>query len=139
MSDSVDNSSAPKTENRVATIINKALSALINDAGEAEVEALIIAAAPAFFAIPIIGWISRQFVHLIVSKFAWAFYEVAAKLATRIVVNIQANMENSDVKDKGSKLEDAIKSGDENAIAKADQDLEDSWGNLIHMDGAAPP
>lgn len=135
----MDNSAPPQTENRFATIVNRILKSVIEGAGEAEIEALIFALAPEFFAIPFIGWLAQTVIKFFVGKYGHIFYEIAAKTAAKIIVDIQADQESSKTKEKAGKLQDAIEKGDQSAIDKADQDLEDAWGNLIHMDGSAPP
>ncbi len=125
----MDNSAPPQTVNSYASALNRVLSSLIETAGEGEVEALIFASAPTFFAIPVIG----------VSKFGTFFYQVAAKTTTKIIVDVQADHENSVVKNQGGALQDAIENKDPEAIKNASQNLEDAWGDLIHSDGGAVP
>lgn len=135
----MDNSTPPQTTNPFATAVNRILSALIEGAAEDEVLVLIYATAPTFFAIPIIGWIAKGVVKFVVSNIGTYFYQVTAKIVAKIIVNVQAQGENSKVKEKGSALEDALNKGDADAIAKADQEYQDALGDLIHSDGAAPP
>lgn len=135
----VDNSSPPRTVNPYAAAVNRILSALIEGAGEGAVETAIYAATPWLSSIPVVSWIWKKIVVHYVAKYGHFFYEVAAKLSAKIITHYQANSENSDVKQSGAKLQDAIASGDKDAISKAEQEMEDAWGNLIHMDGAAPP
>lgn len=134
-----DNSAPPQTVNPYASALNRILSSLIENAGEGAVEAAIFAAWPAFFATPVIGWIGKKIVDLFVSKFGTFFYQNAAKITTKLITDAQADFENSKLKTGGGKLQDAIASGDKDAIKKAEQEVEDDWGNIIHMDGAAVP
>jgi hypothetical protein len=125
---------APTTNNQLAGLVNSVLKDLIEGAGVAEVVAACVAAYP-FLGWPVISWLFSQVVMFVADK----IYAQAAMIATKIVIDIQVNLEESSVTNTFQSLQMAIASGDQSAITKASADLSASYASLIHADGWSPP
>lgn len=125
--------SDPTTVNQTATVVNDVIKAIIEGAGVTEVEAIAVAEAP-WLALPFVHWIFMLGLNW-VAKY---FYTSAANAATKIVIDVQVNIEKSKVLNSFQELQQAIASGDNDAIALASKDLSSAYGSLIHSDGAAP-
>jgi hypothetical protein len=125
--------SSPTTTNQAASVVNDVLKAIIEGAGVPEVEAAILLQAP-WLGLPFI----KQFFEWGLNWVASYFYVSAANAATKIVIDVQVNMEQSNVIQSFQNLQMAIASGDQKAIEQASLDLDKSYGALIHSDGAAP-
>lgn len=124
----------PTDKNQLASVINGVLSNIINTAGVDAAETAAIAA------YPWLGWpIVRQIFDGILKVVAGEIYKQAAYAATKIVIDVQVELEESKTSDAFKNLQMALASGDKNAIAKASSNLDVAYGNLIHMDGWAAP
>lgn len=124
---------SPATTNQTASVINAVLKNIIEGAGLDVIEATLIAE------VPWLGWpVIKQIMELILNKAADLLYTQAANAATKIVIDVQVNVEQSKVLNAFQNLQMAIASGDQNAISKASSDLDDAYGSLIHSDGSAP-
>lgn len=55
------------------------------------------------------------------------------------ITRSQGNAENSSLVSADKEVEDAIKSGDQNAIAKAEQDFQKAQSSAVNSDGSAQP
>lgn len=126
--------SDPATINQLATTINGVLKDLITGGGASVVEASLITQYP-FLGLPII----RQLFEWVVGLVAGDIYEQAAMAATKIVIDVQVDLEVSKTSDAFKSLQMAIASGDPGAIQKASSDLNDAYSSLIHSDGSASP
>lgn len=125
--------SAPNTENQAASIVNGILADIISGAGESVIEAEALAAAP-WLALPFV----KQIFEFILDKIAALIYEQAADAATKLIIDLQINAEESSASVTFANLQMALASGDATAIKKASEDLDDAYGRLIHYDGSAP-
>lgn len=123
----------PTTDNQVAGVINDILKNVIEGAGVPVIEATMIADMP-WLALPVV----RQIFEYLLSKVAGYFYIEAAHAATKIVIDVQVNMEESAVINTFQTLQMAIASGDQDAIKKASDDLDGVYASLGHSDGSAP-
>lgn len=125
---------SPSTVNQTASVIDEILKEIIEGGGQTVVENALIAEFP-WLGLPFI----KQFFEFILSKVSDAIYTNAAIAATKIVIDVQVNMEKSQVLNAFQNLQMAVASGDKNAIDIASTDLDKAYGNLIHDDGSAPP
>lgn len=126
--------SAPATVNQTASVVNEVLKQLIEGAGQDVVEAYVIVQ------VPWLGWpIFRWILELILSEASALIYTQAANAATKIVIDVQVNLEKSTVISSFQNLQMAIASGDQGAIKIASQDIDNSYAALIHSDGSASP
>ncbi len=126
--------SDPTLDNKAAGIVNQILKELIEGAGETVVEALLIAQFP-WLGLPFI----KQIFEFILDKASALIYTNAAIAATKIIIDIQVNQEESAVAIAFQNLQMALASGDENAIKFASADLSKSYAAIIHFDGSASP
>jgi hypothetical protein len=122
--------SGPQTENKAAAVIAGILKNLIE--GAAEDLALV-----AFMAD--VPWMPKPIAEFIVGTFGKYFYKGAAEVSTKIIITIQAQTENVTVKACSKKLDEALASGDKDAIERASVNLEYAWSSLIHWDGSFHP
>ena len=125
--------SLPETTNPLATFVDELIKAAISG-GDVAVEAYLTAQAP-FLALPVFEVI----LNYIITSVGTAVYKNMANIANDIVFDIQTNSENSTVLQAAIAAQAAKASGDQSAIDKANQDLINSLGNLIHSDGSATP
>lgn len=126
--------SDPTTVNKTASVVNEILKDIIEGSGVKAIEASVIADVP-WLGLPFI----KQIFEFILNKVATLIYQAAAEAATKIIIDVQVNMEESSVLSSFQNLQMAIASGDQNAIKIASDDLDKAYGSLIHSDGAAPP
>lgn len=126
--------SDPTLENKAASIVNQILKELIEGAGESVVEATLIAQFP-WLGLPFV----KQIFEFILDKASGLIYQNAAMAATKIVIDIQVNQEESAVKASFDNLQMALASGDAHAIEIASADLSKSYAAIIHFDGSASP
>lgn len=124
---------SPTTNNTTAGIVNQILKILIEGAGQASIEAALIAQYP-FLAWPFV----RQIMELILSYALGIIYTNAANAATAVIIDIQVNVEASAASAAFQNLQMAIASGDQSAITKASQDLDNAYSSLIHTNGSSP-
>lgn len=124
----------PATTNQVASIVNQILAGLIEGTGTTAVETAVIAANP-WLGLPFI----KQLFDFIVEHVAAAIYKEVALAATKIIIDVQIDVETGTVNNAFQTLQMAVASGDNTAIAKASSDLSDAYGKLIHYDGSASP
>lgn len=124
----------PTTTNKVAEAINKILKGLIEGAGEDAIIAAATAAQP-WLGLPFV----KQIFGLFVGYVAKFFYEQAAMAATKIVIDVQVEMEESKTFNAFQNLQMAIASGDPDAIKLASNNLDKAYGDLIHNDGWSSP
>lgn len=122
----------PVTVNPVATIVNQAISAAMSG-GELAVQAAITAEVP-FLGLPIISTIFGWFLGRVESY----FYVDAANAATKLIIDIQVNAEESAATKAFNDVQTAIAGGDQNAINTASAALDSAYGDIIGYDGAAP-
>lgn len=125
--------STPSTTNQAATVVNNILQNIIEGSGVSVVEAAILIDVP-WLGLPIIKQVFEYFLNFVASY----IYVDAANTATKIVIDIQVNAEESVVISNFQELQQAIASGDQNAISKASSDLDSAYGSIIHSDGSAP-
>lgn len=123
----------PTTTNATASAVNDILKTIIEGAGQGAIEAAAIADFP-WLGLPII----KQLFELVLSKITGLIYQDAANAATKIVIDVQVNVEKSQVLNAFQTLQMAIASGDKNAIQQASTDLDNCYGSLIHFGGSAP-
>lgn len=126
-------SAEPTTTDQVASAVNDVLKSIIEGAGVTAVEVSVIADVP-WLGLPVIKQIFEYFLNLVASY----FYVDAANAATKLVIDVQVNLEESKVLNSFQELQQAVASGDQNAIAKASGDLDSAYGSIIHSDGSAP-
>ena len=124
----------PATNNHAASVVNGILKKVIEGTSVDAIEALVIADVP-WLGFPVI----KQVFEFILNKVAALIYVRAANAATKIVVDIQVNGEESVVLSSFQNLQMAIASGDADAIKKASDNLDEAYGSLIHSDGIAVP
>lgn len=119
------------TDNTLADMVNSAISDALT-LGEGVVEAAIIAD------LPILGYPGfKQLLELILGWVEGYFLTQASDAATKIVIDIQVNAEESTVTQAFKGAQQAIQSGDANAITQASQNLDSAFGSIIHSDGSA--
>lgn len=123
----------PTTNNKAAGVINDILKNIVEGTSVDAIEAAVIIEVP-WLGLPFI----KQLFEFILSKVASYFYISAANAATKIVIDVQVNLEKSSVISSFQNLQMAVASGDKDAIDKASDDLDKVYGNLIHYDGSAP-
>lgn len=112
-------------------MVNSAISDALT-LGEGVVEAAIIAD------LPILGYPGfKQLLELILGWVEGYFLTQASDAATKIVIDIQVNAEESTVTQAFKGAQQAIQSGDANAITQASQNLDSAFGSIIHSDGSA--
>ncbi len=126
--------SDPTLDNKAAGIVNQILKELIDGAGETMVETALLAQFP-FLGLPFV----KQIFEWVLNKVSTAVYTNAAEAATKIIIDIQVNGEESTVLNSFQNLQMAIASGDANAIEIASSDLSKSYASIIHYDGSASP
>lgn len=126
--------SEPTTKNKTASIVNQVLKGLIEGAGADALKAALIADNP-WLGLPIV----KQLFGFIVDKLAEAIYKQAAFVATKIIIDVQINIEEGAVNAAFDNLTMAVASGDPVAIDKASANLSKTYGDLIHYDGSASP
>lgn len=126
--------SDPTTTNKVAAAINQILKSLIEGAGEDSIITAAVAAQP-WLGLPFV----RQLFGFAVGWVGQYFYQQAAFAATKVIIDLQINLEESSTYSSFQNLQMAVASGDQNAITKASDDLNRSYAALIHYDGSAIP
>lgn len=125
--------SDPTTVNKLATVVNDAIKVAM-DGGEVAAEAAMVADLP-WLGLPVIRTILSWFLGIVEGY----FYSNAAKTATKIVIDLQVSSEVSKTNSYFQKAQDAVKSGDKNAIDVASKNLDAAFAALIHYDGSASP
>lgn len=126
-------STTPLPTNQVAAIINEVVAAFLSG-GETAAEAYLTALDPALLSIPFVQWIldwGVQYVGQIISVAGQQF-------ATKIVIAIQTDGEQSNVVNGATALQLALGSGDQTAINQAAENLKTAYGALFSFDGVAP-
>lgn len=126
--------SEPSTTNQLAESINAILKDIIENKGEDAALTAIVTDFPVV-ANPVLYQLTKWAIELV----APYFYDFSAEIATKIIIDIQTLDEQSLIRKSLSNLNDAINTGDQNAINKAEDDADTAWGNLIHYDGSATP
>lgn len=124
----------PTTDNKAAEILDGVISALMSG-GEKAAEAYIIALDPAILATPFGTWLVDEGVSYVGQILSIA----GQKFANEIVIDIQANGEQSSVITTATSLQYALASGDTAAITLATKNASDAWGGLIRWDGSVQP
>ncbi len=125
--------SAPTTTNTLAGMVNSAISEAMS-LGTDAVEAAIIAD------VPVLGYPGlKQILEWGLSLVEGYFYSQAANAATKLVIDLQVGSEISTVNLAFTNAQQAVASGDPQAIQKASSDLDTAFGNLVHSDGSASP
>ena len=119
----------PVQINPVATFVDGLVAALIK--GGAELAKDYIKVEAPFLALPIISF----FVNQIINYLANAIAKWIANAAVYMVIDIQTNGEKSAVQTAAVALQFALSSGDPVAIKKAQDELSNAYGQLIHWDG----
>lgn len=126
--------SGPSTTNQLASVVNQVLKSLIEGAGESAVETTLIAQYP-WLGLPFV----KQVFEFVLGKVSGLIYQNAAEAATKIIIDVQVNVETGAANAAFQNLQLAVASGDTIAIAKASNALDSAYAALIHFDGSAPP
>lgn len=124
----------PTLENQTASTIDLILNNLIEGAGQDAIEASLITSYP-WMGLPFI----KQLMEFILSQVSAEIYQGIALSLTKIIIDIQVNLEESKATSSFQNLQMALASGDQNAIKIASADLSIAYGNIIHSDGSASP
>ena len=125
---------SPTTSNSAAEIMEQIVSAIMSG-GVAAAEAYVLALDPAVLSIPIIAWAVDEGISYIAQ-----FISIAGqKFVDGVVINIQTDLEDSNVVNAATELALAQGSGDQAAIAKAVADASAAYKAAINFDGWATP
>ncbi len=124
----------PATLNEAASAVNQVLKTIIEGAGTTALEDALITESP-WLGLPVI----KQVFEFILDKVSNMIYQDAADAATKLIIDVQVNLEKSQVLGAFQNLQMAIASGDKNAIDQMSKDLDQVYARLIHSDGSASP
>ena len=121
----------PTTTNTAASAADTILKEVIyNVALKAMVSAAVVD--QPWLALPVINQIFKAICKLFADK----FYKAATTIATFDIIDIQVDSERNALNASKINLFNAIQTGDQNAIYKAQADFENNLGRLIHWDGS---
>lgn len=126
--------SDPTTQNQVASTVNSVLKTIIEGAGTTALENALIVEFP-WLGLPVI----KQIFEFILNKVSAIIYQDAAEAATKLIIDLQVNGEESSVGNAFKNLQMALASGDQNAINQTSKELDQAYASLIHSDGSSSP
>ena len=126
-------STTPTTTNEAAVFFDGLVQAMITG-GEDVAKAYILTTPAAFLEGPVID----VFTNWILDGLADAVYQQTANLVTKVVIDIQTDVEKSEIADAVASVVAAKVVGDPNALAKAYVQFDSAVANLIHSDGSVP-
>ena len=120
-------SDTPQTDNKLASAVASVLKDLIESAAEDVAVTAIVTDYP---------WVPKPIAQYFVGLAAKYMYRGAAEVSTRIIIDMQTDQENADVKQAMAALKDAIAKGDQGEIAAQSYRVHNAWARLIHWDGS---